>query len=190
MEESLPWCPASWGWVTIVTMKQFLFFDSCILLGESILKDQLALNHDFRISLLICPSHEALEALGSFLAVVLGSRILEVLLPNYFLIMLRVYTAWCFNKVLEPEDSRPWGSWKLPKGCDSREHFRDTSFPAPVLGFLVAFLKFAFPEAGLHQFLRLPSCPTFLSSLPSSPFVREGPASCPPESFKVTFPRV
>lgn len=138
-------------------MKEFLVFDSCILLDESILKDQLTLNHDFRISLLICPSHVALEASGSFLAVVLGSRILEVLLPNYFLIMLRVYTAWCFNEVLESEDSRPWGSWKLSKGCDSREHFRDTSFP--VFGFLVvAFLKFALTEAGLHQLLCLPSC--------------------------------
>lgn len=74
------------------------------------------------------PLDMAVEASGNFLAVFLGTLILEDLKPNHSLKMFYVYTSSCFNKVLKPEDSCLWGSQKLSKGCDNRGHFREISF--------------------------------------------------------------
>lgn len=50
------------------------------------------------------PLDIAVKAISeTFLAVFLGTLILEVLMPDYFLIRFYVYTPSCFNKVLKPK---------------------------------------------------------------------------------------
>ena len=125
------------------------------------------------------PLDIAVKAISeTFLAVFLGTLILEVLMPNYFLSRFYVYTPSCFNNVLKPEDSCPWGSQKLSRDTTA-ESILEKSISTSLASFC-CFSKIAFPEDRLHQF----SFPTFPIKLPSTPFVR-GPASHLRESFKV-----
>ena len=110
------------------------------------------------------PSDVTVGALGSFLAIFLGTLILEVFMPNDFLTMFYVCTTWCFNKVLTPEDSCPGVHRNFPRDVTA-----ESIFGKPISTSSASFCCFsniAFPEDGLLRF----SFPTFPVKIAFHPF--------------------
>lgn len=100
---------------------------------------------------------------------------------KHYLYILLIYILPYILAVLKPEDSCPWGSQKLSKGCDIFGKSISTSSTS-----FCCFSKIAFPEDRLHQF----SFPTFPVMITLLLLIKERSATHPLESFKVLFPRI
>lgn len=142
------------------------------------------------ISLCVCvfsfgPLDTAVKAISEiFLAVFLGTLILEVLMPNYFLINVLCIHHVLFQQSVKTRGQLALGFTETFRGMWQQRAFGEKSVSTS-LASLCCSVKLYFLKTDLTSFLFLP----FWSRLPSILFVR-GPASHHLKSFKVLPQRV